>query len=314
MTAVAKQAQGKQIWTVVELIRWTANYLKEKGFGDARLEVERLLAHVLGCDRVGLYLQFDRPLTPEELARFKALLKRRLAHEPLQYVLGETEFHGLRLRVDRRVLIPRPETEQLVDVCLEIFGPGPRARVLDVGTGSGNIVLALARSWPKADCVGADISAEALAVAEENARLNGLEDRVRFVRADLFSQDFADRVGRGFDLVVSNPPYVRPDEWEGLQPEITQYEPREALVAEPDGLAFYRRLALLAPKLLRSNGVLAVEIGAAQAAEVREIFGERGLQQIELHRDLAGRDRVVVARLGAQDAGRERKDEDGGAR
>ena len=296
MTATGSKAQKRQVWTVVELIRWTTGYLEEKGFEDARLQVERLLAHVLGCDRVGLYLQFDRPLTPEELGSFKTLLKRRLAHEPLQYVLGECEFRGLRLKVDRRVLIPRPETEQLVDICLNLFAGKAPARVLDVGTGSGNIVLTLAMEWPQTEFVAVDVSPGALELATENAKALGLEGRVRFLQADVFANEFPRRVGGEFGLVVSNPPYVRPDEWPTLQPEITQYEPKEALVSEPDGLRFYRRLAELGPQLNSEDGWLVVEVGDSQAADVRAIFQTKGFAEVTVHRDLAGRDRVVAGR------------------
>ncbi len=297
MTAESAKAQKSRIWTVVELIRWTTGYLEEKGFEDARLQVERLLAHVLNCDRVGLYLQFDRPLTPEELGSFKVLLKRRLAREPLQYVLGECDFHGIHLKVDHRALIPRPETEQLVDRCLDLFAGRRPARVLDVGTGSGNIVLALAEAWPEAEFVAVDLSREALALAVENAQALDLANRIRFLEADVFSGEFVERVGRGFDLVVSNPPYVRPEEWSALQPEISRYEPRLALVAGPDGLHFYRRLAAIARGLLKKGGWLAVEIGDDQATNVRAIFEASGLQELATYQDLAGKDRVVIGRV-----------------
>lgn len=285
----------RKTWTVIEVLRWTTKYLTGKGFQSARLEVERLLASTLGADRVGLYLQFDRPLSPEELTEFKAKLKRRLRHEPLQYILGECEFLGLKLIVDRRALIPRPETETLVEVCTELLAKRHPDRFVDAGTGCGNIAIALAKAWPDARGLALEISQDAVNLARENAAQHGVEERLTFVVGDIFDDFLLVEYEHGFDLIASNPPYVPPAEWDRLPPEIRENEPKNALISKPDGLTFYRRLADVASGTLRSGGLLAVEIGVGQADAVRGLFAAANLHSIRIHKDLAGINRVVTA-------------------
>ncbi|MDZ7374029.1 MAG: peptide chain release factor N(5)-glutamine methyltransferase [candidate division KSB1 bacterium] len=287
----------EQKWTVLSLVRWATSFLAEREIENARLEVERMLAHVLGVDRVGLYLQFDRPLNERELRAFRELLRRRARREPLAYVLGEWEFFGLRLKVDRRVLVPRPETERVAEVCLDILETEREVRFLDLGTGSGNLAAAIAVHRPLARGWAIDVSKEAAELARENLRALGVADRVHVAVADMRRAPFPIAKGdRGYDLVVSNPPYVRPEEWPTLQKEITNYEPRQALVAEPDGLSYHRAVARVASHVLKPGGAVVVEIGADQAGEVCAILRSQGLEQIQVVRDLGGRDRVVSAR------------------
>ncbi len=290
-------------WTVLRMILWSAEYLEGKGLERARLDGEHLLAHALGLERLGLYLQYDRPLTPEELDSFRPLLKRRARREPLQYILGSQPFRELDLAVDRRVLVPRPETETLVE---EVLG-WARQRVardesqrdleaLDVGTGTGAIALSLALEGPFHRVVATDISGGALEVATANAAAAGLADKVEFRGG----RDF-DPLGDGerFDVVVSNPPYVAETERPDLAPEVSEWEPEGALFAGPDGLDVIRRLVADAPRWIRDGGLLALEIGAGQARAVQGLLeGMGGWVDIEVKADLAGRDRIVMATRG----------------
>lgn len=283
-----------QSWTVLSLIEWSTQYLVDRGFDEARLHVELLLAHVLQSSRLNLYLQFDRPLTSEELASFKNLFKRRLTHEPLQYILGETVFMGLRFTVDCRVLIPRPETELLVERAVEILNssPSPNPRVLDIGSGSGNIALAIAHHAPKSIVESLDISSEALAIARENQQLLGVSNAT-FFEADIFAEQA--RLGT-FEVIVSNPPYVSLQEFVSLQEEVRDFEPRLATTDEADGTRFLKRLARIAEDHLLEDGTLLVEIAYNQEAAVREILKACGPWDVEVFKDYAGLPRVVQVR------------------
>ncbi len=279
-------------WTVVELIRWTADYLAEKGFHNPRLNGELLLAGVLGLKRLDLYLQFDRPLRPEELAAFKARLLRRAKREPLQYIDGEAHFRDLRLLVDPRVLIPRPETEGLVQAVLEWAAGREGLTALDVGTGSGCIALALATEGPFARVVASDLSEDALALARENRERAAPAAPVDFRAGDLYGAV----AGEAFDVVVSNPPYVGEEERAGLDAEVRDWEPPGALFAGAGGLDVIRRLVAGAPAHVRAGGLLALEIGAGQAEAVCALVRATGaFGEPAVRRDLGGRDRVVLA-------------------
>jgi len=277
----------------MELVGWTANYLGEKGFQNPRLNAELLLAGSLGLKRLDLYLQFDRPLKADELADFKAKLLRRAKHEPLQYIEGSAAFRDLTLRVDRRVLIPRPETEVLVQEVLDWAAAREAPAALDVGTGSGAIALALATEGAFSRVVAVDVSADALEVARANAeaapgaevdfRLGSLYDAVR---------------GERFDVIASNPPYVGEDERPALDAEVRDWEPATALFAGAAGLDVIRPLVAGAPGHLAPGGLLAMEIGAAQADAVCAIVRATGaFAEPRVRRDLAGRDRIVLAEL-----------------
>ena len=278
----------------MELLRWTAEYLGEKGFHNARLNGEMLLSGVLGVKRLDLYLQFDRPLRPEELAEFKARLLRRAKREPLQYIEGEAHFRDLRLRVDPRVLIPRPETEQLVQRVLDWAAGRPGLAAADVGTGSGAIALALATEGPFERVVATDVEPGALEAARANHALAAPDSPVEFRLGD----GLAPLAGERFDALVSNPPYVADAERASLDTEVRDWEPATALFAGDDGLEVIRRLVAGAPSVLRPGGLLALEIGAGQGAAVAELVraaGGFGAPRVE--RDLAGRDRIVLAEL-----------------
>jgi release factor glutamine methyltransferase len=277
------------------MMKWSGEYLDGKGVERGRLDAEHLLAHALGTARLQLYLQYDRPLTAEELDRFRPLLRRRAGREPLQYILGRAAFRELDLFVDRRVLVPRPETEVLVEEVLawtrSVKAAGLTA--LDLGTGSGAIALALASEGPFDRVVATDASEKALEVARTNADAVGLTDRVEFRCGSLF--DVATQ-GEQFDVVVSNPPYVAEHERPTLQPEVVSWEPTEALFGGPDGLDVIRLIVSGAGGRIRPGGLLALEVGAEQTAEVVADAAATGdFVDVRVRRDLAGRQRVVLA-------------------
>jgi len=255
------------------------------------LTADLLLASVLRLSRLDLYLQYDRPLTSSEIGTFRDLLKRRLRHEPLQYILGETEFMGLTLKVDPHVLIPRPETELLAEKALETIEdlpPGP-VRVLDIGTGSGNIAIALAHYAPEAHVTAIDVSDKALAVAAENVDRHRLKN-VSLQKLDLFSEELDDR---RFSLVLSNPPYVSADEFEHLQPEVRDFEPKVATTDDADGFRFIKRISELAGSHLLPGGALIVELGAGQSPAALEIVRSAGLVNVEIFKDYSSIPRVI---------------------
>lgn len=277
-------------WTVLRILRWTADYFGGKGLDSPRLDAELLLAATLGLDRVGLYLNYDRPLNADELSTFRARLQRRALREPLQYILGECEFWSLPLTVSPAVLVPRPDTEVLVEEALErLTGP---ARVLDVGTGSGAIAIALASERPEAQFTALDLSAAALSVAQANAGRHGLSERIAFVEGDL-----AQLPEQTFDLVVSNPPYIPTADCATLMTEVRDFEPRLALDGGDDGLAAYRHLARQVAAVLAPGGWLLVEVGIGQAAAVAELFDAAGLEEVGQRDDYAGIPRVVRGRM-----------------
>ena len=269
-----------------------ARYLQDRGVESGRLNAEHLLATVLGMDRLQLYLHFDRPLGTGELSRYKPLLRRRAAREPLQYVMGSAPFRSLELEVGPAVAIPRPETEYLIDVVRAAAGPD---RVfdaaLDVGTGSGCIAIALAEEGVARSVTATDISADALEVARRNAAASG-QPGIGFRRGA-----FLEPVeGMTFDLVVSNPPYLAEEEWDCAQPEVREWEPRLAMVAGDGGLAVIRSLAAEVEGILRPGGWLALEVGRSQGDAVARLLREcPGLRDVAVHRDLAGRSRYVLA-------------------
>jgi release factor glutamine methyltransferase len=293
-TASAAHKRTTETWTTLSLIQWGTEYLMARGFDEGRLTTEMLLCHVLRLSRLHLYTQFDRPLSLQELSEFKLLFQRRLMHEPLQYILGQTNFMGLELFVDRRVLIPRPETEELVERVVEVLEahPGKSVEVLDVGTGSGNIAAAIATLVPKARITAIDSSKDALAVARSNMQRHGITT-VELVHADVLS-DFLPE--RSFELIVSNPPYISAADFELLPPEIRDFEPRIATTDGGDGYMFIRRICELARWRLRPKGWLFFEIAYGQAEKAKEIATAEHLSEIEVFPDCGGILRMLKAR------------------
>jgi len=294
-TSVSR-AQGGDVWTVLRMMEWSGEYLAAKGVVRGRLDAEHLLADVLGLGRMDLYLQFDRPLVTEELDRYRPLLKRRAKREPLQYILGRAAFRELDLEVDERVLIPRPETEILVDEVLEWAAAhaGAGSRGLDLGTGSGAIALSLALEGPFELVVGTDSSEAALEIAWRNAEDAGLNEKVEF-RLGSYFEPVSDE--EPFDLVVSNPPYITEGETASLEPEVRAWEPGAALFAGPDGLRALRAIVAGAGRHIRPGGLLALEVGWGQAGPVVAMLEDTGeYVDVCVRLDLTGRERMVLTR------------------
>jgi release factor glutamine methyltransferase len=289
------EESGKQ-WTLRELMRTAIDYLAEKGFDEARLTVELLLSHVLNLQRIELYTNFDRPISQKELTIFRTLFARRLKHEPVQYIVQSAFFMGLQFEVDSQVLIPRPETETLVEEvlleCKKRF-PDP-LRVLDVGTGSGNIAISVAKYAPNANVTAIDINPEALIVAHGNAQRHQVVSRIEFLQADIFQ--LKDELKYEYDVIVSNPPYVSVDEWETLQPEVRNFEPRHAITDDGNGFSFYKQLLILSDRLLKPDGLFAVEVGFGQSPHVELLLSSAGYIDITSVYDLQKIPRVIRAR------------------
>lgn len=278
--------------TVLEIIKRSTDFLAGKGVEHARLNAEHLIGHALGLKRMQLYLQFERPLSEEELERIRPLVRRRSQREPLQYILGEMEFFGVNLRVDNRALIPRPETEYLLSLVVEKLA-APPVHVLDLGTGTGAIALGLAAHYPAARVMAVDISAEAVALATENAARNQLADRVTVQQSDWFGTLEA---SRQFDLVVANPPYLTAAETAESAPEIRHFEPAVALSPGPTGLEALARIVARAAAFMMPGGLIAMETGIAQHEALEPGLRAHGFTQPEFAPDLAGRPRFAFAR------------------
>ncbi len=275
----------KETWTTLKILTWTKEYLAGKGIENARLEAEWLLCEALSLDRVGLYLNFDKPLLESELAAYRSMVSRRAKREPLQHILGTQEFMGLEFRTTAAALIPRHDTETLVREALKA---APAAQsVLDIGSGSGCVAIALAKDLPDATVVSIDISPDSLELARRNAELNAVS--VEFRQGSLFEPVKDER----FDLVVSNPPYIPAAEIEHLEPEVRDFEPRSALDGGVDGLDFYRTIIPGAPDHLMPGGWLLLEVGAGQAGDVTEMFARNGFSAIFSAKDPSGIERVV---------------------
>jgi release factor glutamine methyltransferase len=278
--------------TVLEIIKKTTDFFARKGIDSPRLNAELLIGHALGLKRMQLYLQFERPMSEGELESIRPLVRRRGLHEPVQYILGETEFHGLRVKVDSRVLIPRPETEQLVELAVASC-QRPPTRILDLGTGSGAIALALARAFPTAAVTATDIDPAALTLARENAEMNGMAGRIHFMQTEWFSAV----PNELFELIVSNPPYLSAEETAQAPEEVRNFEPIRALSAENDGLADLHTIVHAASRFLAPDGLLALETGCAQHPRLLELLATAGFSQRESRKDLTGRDRFLLARI-----------------
>lgn len=281
-------------WTVLKLLRWTTGYLEKRGVISPRLEAERLLGKALGLNRIQLYLNHDRPLYSEELARFKPLLLKRAKGFPLQYVLGETEFFALPFWVHPPVFIPRPETEALVEAVLERV-KGNDLLIADICTGVGNIAIALARNLHRAEVFAVDISRKSISLARRNARRNGVSGKIRFFLGDLLDPLWGMGLSGKLDAIVSNPPYIPTEELESLPQEVRHEDPL-ALDGGEDGTVFHRRLAKESGHFLKPGGLLAMEVGAGQAEKVAGILRRYGWKGIEVLQDLSGIGRVVIGR------------------
>ncbi len=288
------QFTRKTKWTILELLQWSIKYLKEKGIEAPRTEAEVLLAHALGLKRIDLYLRYDQPLKADELATYKSLIKRRIAREPSQYITGSKEFWSLEFEVNRAVLIPRPETEILVEKAIECMGERGYRKLLEIGTGSGAIAIAIAHEVQHLDLIVAtDISKEALAVAVRNAKKHNLEDKICFIATNLFD-GLNPKVS--FDLILSNPPYLSEEEYKVLPPEIKFYEPPQALKGGEDGTEVIKNIIATGWHYLSQGGMMFIEIGHNQKELIKahvENLLPRDSYKFSVFKDYGGFDRLI---------------------
>ena len=284
-------ASTEERWTVRKVMSWTTSHFEKNKIDAPRLTTEVLLSHLLSIDRVRLYVDIDRPLEKAELAAYRALIQRRIAGEPTQYLVGYKQFYNRRIAVDPRVLIPRPETELLIEGVLRLFAPDATAQALDLCTGSGCIAVTLAAERKGFFVTAVDLSPDACEVARGNAEKLGVRERVKVLQGDLFAPLPA---GEKFALITANAPYVKTGELKGLQKEV-QKEPVLALDGGPEGLDVIQRIADGANAWLADGGLLALEIGDAQGPQVKEILVRAGYRDVAIERDLARLDRLAFA-------------------
>ena len=277
--------------TVLELLNLTANFFEQKGIDSARLNAELLLAETLKCKRLDLYLAFDKPVKDEEVNHFREFVKRRGNREPLQYILGYVEFYGLTFLVNKDVLIPRQETEILIETIVNQTDKEAGLNIMDIGTGSGIIAVCLANHLPNAKIVAVDKSPEALLIAAQNAKKNNVAERITFIKNDVLNSLL--NIEEKFDLIVSNPPYVSQKEFSSLQKEIVDHEPDYAVTDFSDGLTFYRKIIETSPKFLNENAKVFFEVGAGQSEHVKSIFESNNFSSVQIWKDYANIDRVV---------------------
>jgi release factor glutamine methyltransferase len=286
------------IWTILDILNWTTAFFRSRQIDSPRSSAELLLAHVLKVERIQLYLRHDQPLTPDELGCFKSIIKRRIDREPVAYIIGKKEFWSLELAVSGHCLIPRPETECLVEKALSCLpqkaAPGNQTpwRILELGTGSGAIILAMAHERPENLFFALDLSPAALKAARENARSLHLEDKIQFLAGDWLTPLKSDSC---FDMILSNPPYIPSDEIPGLQPEIRNFEPRMALDGGETGLSSLHHIINFAGFHLRPGGKLLLEIGHDQGPGVITAVDDSGMyESVEVIKDYSGYDRVAI--------------------
>ncbi|MEJ2067445.1 MAG: peptide chain release factor N(5)-glutamine methyltransferase [Deltaproteobacteria bacterium] len=282
---------AQERWTVLKVITWTTEHFQKKGMDNPRLDAEVLLAHLLGIDRMGLYLNYDTPLKEGERALYREMIQRRIAGEPVAYIVGHREFWSMKFAVSPESLIPRPETEHLVEEAVRIGKElRPPQRVLEIGYGCGAVAIALATELTEAQIVATDISPGTRSLARDNAEAHGVGERVRFVIGDLYPPE-----EEPFDLICSNPPYIPPGEILHLAPEVRDYEPLTALDGGEGGLRFFREIAQGAADFLVEGGWLLLEMGKGQDRQVAVILQDQGFSHIDLVPDFAGVKRVIKA-------------------
>lgn len=280
------------IVNLIDILKYSTEYLEKKEVEYPRLTAEKIIAWVLKMERLSLYMNYDRPLSKIERDEIKEMLtKRGTSKIPLQYIFGEEYFYGYSFFVDKRVLIPRPDTERLVENVLELLKNVENPKVVDIGTGSGAIAISIGKEREDALVLGVDISKAALEVSEINKSRNDAKN-VKFKQSDLFDEiQFYE-----FDAVISNPPYIPMDEYKSLTSEVKEHEPQNALVAEDEGFYFYKKIAANAKKHLKTNGVIAFESGYNQAQKIAEILKDEGYNSINIFKDYNGIERVVIGR------------------
>ncbi|HEY9187853.1 MAG TPA: peptide chain release factor N(5)-glutamine methyltransferase [Ignavibacteria bacterium] len=288
---------NEKINKIIDLIKWGESFFKEKNIPEPRLNIELMLCNILNCKRINLYLDYDKPLNKEELTILRNFVKRRVQREPLQYILGETEFMGLKLRVNQSVLIPRPETELLVEEIINISkkNNGEEITILDIGTGSGNIAISLAKFINHSKIYSIDINKDTLKLAKENAEDNNVLDKIIFQELDILKADELP-FNIKFDYVVSNPPYISIDDYKLLEPEL-KYEPILALTDFNDGFTFYRKILDISKKIMKKDGTIALEISYNQAETIKNLLLENNYYDIRVIKDYSNIERIIIGKL-----------------
>lgn len=281
--------------TVLEVIKLSTEYLQKKGVESPRANAEILLAEILECKRLELYLSFDKPLAENEVQIYREAIRKRGLRIPLQYIVGNVEFYGLKLIVNEHVLIPRSETELLVEKIINESDKSANLKILDIGVGSGNISLSIAKNLPNSKVIGIDISEGALEVGKQNAKLNSLQDRVEFKLFNIMCDDLNSL--SKFDLIVSNPPYVSENDYENLEPELKNHEPKIALTDNSNGISFYKHIIEASDQLLRKPGKMYFEFGMDQSKQVKIFFEQKKFSNIEVIKDYSGIDRIICGEL-----------------
>lgn len=287
-----------ETWTIKKILDWTQSFFQSKGIESARLDAEILLGEILQLGRMDLYLKFDRPLAAQELADYKALIKRRAELEPVAHIVGKKEFYSRDFKVSSDVLIPRPDTEVLVEQCLQRLSD-EKLSGLEIGMGSGCIGITLLCEKPHLHLKGIDVSAPALSIAKENAESHGVADRLQLQEQNFLSLSSRPTDGSGeisdeYDFIVSNPPYCAEHKVQDVDPGVLKHEPHVALMGGDQGLNFYGPIANFAKERLKSGGFVAVEIGEEQGPAVKELFENAGLDEVVVVKDYAQHDRVVI--------------------
>ncbi|NHZ84714.1 MAG: peptide chain release factor N(5)-glutamine methyltransferase [Planctomycetia bacterium] len=291
MTTLARSSET--IWRVIDLIKWGEKYFSENKFDNPRKEIESLLQDILECNRVDLYLRFEEPLTKVQLTKLHGWVQRRKNREPLQYITGKAGFYNLVLNVTPGVLIPRPESERLIEVLIETIGKKSNISILDIGTGSGCLALALGKELPKATITGIDKSAKAIEIAQLNAETLKI-DNVNFIQIDLIKN----KVEGKYDIVISNPPYISQNEIEKLMPDVKNFEPHSALTDSADGLTFYRKILEISKEIMNLSGWLFLEVGLGEhPKKAMQLFSGGEFKNIALIKDYNGDDRVLKAQI-----------------
>ena len=279
----------KRTWRIIDIIKWGEDYFKTKKFDNPKQEIEWLLCDLLGLKRIDLYVKFEDKINDINLNKLKSWINRRVKREPLQYITGITEFYGLKFKTTPQALIPRPETERLVEIALNNIGENSVSKLLEIGTGSGCIPIAISHEKPSLNILSLDISRDALALAETNAELNNCKN-IKFL-----AMDFLNEIPEGkFDFLISNPPYIPVKEIEQIMPEVKDYEPRMALTDNSDGLTFYHRIAKKVRTLIKPKGVILLEVGTGDHPQkVFSLFKQAGYNQLELIKDFNNNERIL---------------------
>jgi len=285
-----QNSKTNKTWRIIDIINWGEKYFKDRFFDSPRNEIEILLLHLIGCKKIDLYLDFEKGIKPEDLIILRGWIKRRVNREPIQYIIGYSEFYGRRFNVNQHVLIPRPETETIINTSIDALSKKNNPVIIDIGTGSGCIGITLALEIPHSKVFAIDISEEALSIAKKNAELYNLKN-IEFIKMNFLSED----INHNVDLLVSNPPYIPQKEISSLMKDVKEYEPMMALTDNDNGLVFYQKLSKIIPDVVKKNGVTILEVGRGDHYnKVKEVFSKEGYSDIETIRDLNKDIRVLM--------------------